>query len=163
MRHPALCLTLLLAAAQGSCLGEPTPEVRRRPVIDGAESPEDLGVEISSYEQQAVVGQVATVGGSRYQGCSGTVVGDRVVAVAGHCVVMNQEEWIGGGEPEVIDPSELSYVVGSDVDHPLCELEAEEVRLHPEIAMGMMAIVHDVALVVLADRLSVLGLTCRPK
>jgi hypothetical protein len=145
-------MLVLLAVVTSSCEAVAPQGSLRFAVIDGAESPEDLGFEIDGFHRDAVVAQIATVAGDRYQGCSGTIVGDRLVVVAGHCVVMNQEEWINSGaEPELIDASMLSYFVGDDIDNPDCELQAEEVNLNPEIAIGMFSIVHDMALIELSD------------
>jgi len=116
-------------------------------VVDGTQSPDDLNFPIDRFQRNAAVGQVAMSS----QGCSGTVVGDRVVVSAAHCVVMNQSAWVSGAAPQVASPQILTYVVGDDVDNPLCVLQAESVQIHPQAAVDAStgAIRHDISVTIL--------------
>jgi Trypsin len=143
--------SLLLALTLTACATvEPEGPVGRSTsaVVDGVKNADDLGFPISRVERGAVLGQVGKVGGKVYQGCSGTLVGDRLVVTAGHCVVRNQDEWLKGAAP-LTPVAGLYYASGDDVQSPNCLLAAQAVRLHPDIKPSEASIDHDVALVVL--------------
>jgi len=119
-------------------------------VIGGEASPAALGFELSSLEADAVLAQLASQAGKKYQGCSATLVGDRVVVAAGHCVIMNQSSWLNGDPPQVITADALEYVVGQDVNKPLCSLAVASVHLHPQIEVTQLyGIQHDVSVSIL--------------
>ena len=84
-------------------------------VIGGKTDPSEFGFEIHPLQANATLGQIATVGGNEYQGCSATLIGDRIVLTAAHCTVKNQTAWFNNtAPPDVADASEMSYVVGTD-------------------------------------------------
>lgn len=137
-----------------SC-GSPGPDLAQTgasAVIGGTRSPEELGASIHPLQKLAVLAQIVEVGGQRYQGCSATLIGDRVIATAGHCVVANQDAWIDqGARPETVPASYLHYYAGDDVLNPVCVFDAASVRLHPEITVDatVQKIFHDMAVVTL--------------
>lgn len=121
-------------------------------VVDGALSPGELGFEVNRLEQHAAVGQLVDGHLTTSQGCSGTLVGDRVVVTAGHCVVMNHDEWFDGGEPALdSNPGNFHFPIGDHVREPLCETTAESIHLHPDIEVQSMSIAHDFAVVILEE------------
>lgn len=144
-----------LCALMCACSGNNEPSApshgntvaAQAPVVDGAQSPDDLGFPIDRFQRNAAVAQVAMSS----QGCSGTVVGDRVVISAAHCVVMNQSAWLSGAVPQVASPQDLTYVVGNDINNPLCVLQAESVQVHPQAATDPStgAIRHDISITIL--------------
>jgi len=149
---PALGSLLLVF---GACAGPDAPAgVRTSAVIAGVIDPEELGFPISVLERNAALGQLATVDGTTYQGCSGTLIGDRVVLSASHCVVGNQSEWLAGAPPEVVAPEVLAYAVGEDVEAPDCLLQAEQVILHPDAEPSDLGIAHDLSITVLTESVS---------
>ena len=86
-----------------------------------------------------------------YQGCTGTLVGDRVVVIAGHCVIFNQGEWQNGAQPQLPSPpSIMSYAFGADVDNPAYVVTTESIHLHPDISRQNL-ICHDAAIIILAE------------
>ena len=151
-RNHALLLALgfsSLTACGSAGSGEPLAE-RSQPVIEGAASPEELGVDVHPLEREAVAGQVVQAYGSEYQGCSGTLVGDRVVVSAAHCVVMNQQEWFEGQPPEIADPSRLFYAFGEDVRTAACKIGAESVQIHPNAITDAADIKTDMSITILS-------------
>ncbi len=124
----------------------------RQAVIEGSASPDGLGFPIDRLQRNAVLGQLVKMGLQTGQGCSGTLVGDRLVVSAGHCVVLNQDQWFNGAQPQLVDAGILYYAVGDDVRKPDCLLAADSVHLHPQakvIADGSIA--HDVSLTILKE------------
>lgn len=146
---------LIIAAATVAC--GPVPQLEQatgskaEAVVEGSLTPWDY--DISPLEQNAVVGQLASNMGNWYQGCTGTVVGDRLIIAAGHCMVQNQPDWLNNGaDPEILEVSRLRYVVGDNVDQPLCTLEVESLHVHPDInPTPLYGIEHDVCVSVLAE------------
>ncbi|MBK7862139.1 MAG: trypsin-like serine protease [Archangiaceae bacterium] len=131
--------------------GADVAQVQRQAVVAGKRS-DAFEYDISNLEKNATLAQVVTVSGKQYQGCSATLVGDRLVLTAGHCVVVNVGQWMGGAAPMLGDPGMLQYVVGEDIDAPLCRLMVESLHLNPEIAIlsdGSLA--HDSAIAVLKE------------
>lgn len=149
---PRIWIACMTAVAQVACSGGGGGLAERSlPIVDGRLEPGGLGVSVSTLQRNAVVGQLVTFEGETYQGCSGTLIGDRAVLSAAHCVVMNQGDWLDGAEPEIVDPAILAYAVGDDVDDPLCLLQAEEVHLNPAVEVTRYGIAHDLSLTVLAE------------
>ncbi len=120
-------------------------------VIDGAEHPDELGFEINELEMGAVGGQRVEMGGEIYQGCSGTLAGDRLVVTAAHCVVQNQEDWMGGAAAELVSTATWELGTGVDIADPDCLFHAEEILIHPSMENGALSFDHDMALVVLDE------------
>lgn len=144
----------VLAALAVGCAQSPDESVTTaaQPVVAGSPTPDELDFDIDRFQRGAVVGQLVRYGGNDYQGCSGTVVGDRVVVSAAHCVVMNQNQWVYGADPELPDPATLFYAVGDDVRSPSCLLGAQSVQVHPDARVTAQgAIAHDMSLIVLAQ------------
>ena len=127
-------------------------------VIDGAQTPGELGFEINRLETNAVGGNIAIIGETLYQGCSGTLVGDRLVVTAAHCVVSNQQEWIyEGAEAIISSTTNWRFALGDDVSDPECLFHAQSFHLHPEAVYmegGFDGFNHDMALVVLEESAS---------
>ena len=153
MNMNRMCRTLLLplfavgCADADSLSSDPLEGVAPGPqVIDGVLNPDDLGFSVNRFEQNAVVAPFGL-------GCTGTLVGDRVVVTAGHCVILNFDAWAQGAEPEVVAPENQSYKVGPDVIASDCQLGAESVQVHPDIEVRMteQRILHDFAVVVLQE------------
>lgn len=120
-------------------------------VIDGADHPDDLGFEINRLEVGAVGGQRREVGDYIYQGCSGTLAGDRLVVTASHCVVSNQEEWMSGAEAIPVNLALWELGTGDDIADPECLFHAEAIHIHPEIAASGANLAHDIAIVQLSE------------
>ncbi len=136
----------LLAAACGANVDSGPTRSTKLEVVDGVSNPDAFGFPIDRFQRNAAVGQV--VMGS--QGCSATLVGDRLVATAAHCVVMNMAAWEAGAEPQAGSPHIYHYMVGDDVEQPLCDTKGESVHIHPDAALlPSGAVGHDFALVVL--------------
>lgn len=115
-------------------------------VVGGSETPEQLGFSIDRFQRNAPVGQLVY----GQQGCSGTIVGDRVVVSASHCVVMNQSAWLAGADPQVADPSIVKYAVGENVNHPDCLFGATSVMIPANAgATAAGAIAHDISVTIL--------------
>lgn len=137
---------LVTGCGDGPSPGEPATNMRSYPVISGYENPSELGFTISPLEQNAVLNELAVIGGKKMQpGCTGTLVGDRLIVSAGHCVITNVSAWITGAAMQVATPDMLLWNVGSDVKQPLCTIEVESVHLHPSIAVNGAVIDHDVS------------------
>lgn len=148
MRPIPLVLVSLFPLAAGCSTDNdlaPTVIARSR-VVDGVNNPDELGFQVDRFQRNAAVGQVVF----NSQGCSGTIVGDRLVATAAHCVIINQAAWEGGADPEISDAEDYHYKVGDDIDNALCDLQAEAVHVHPSATvLASGAVAHDMALVVL--------------
>ncbi|HEY3357800.1 MAG TPA: hypothetical protein VGQ83_31400 [Polyangia bacterium] len=144
---------LVVCALAAGCVEETAPpSAGRHAVMSGATSPDELGFAIDRLQRNAAAGQLVEQGGTRYQGCSGTLVGDRVVISAAHCVVMNQQEWFNGADPELAPADALFYAIGDDVRAPACLLAAESVHLHPQAHVDQYgAIAHDASVTILKD------------
>jgi len=153
-----LSVGLVLGVSLSACAADPaepggSDAPQQAPqVIDGAATVDDLGFPINHLERNAVLGQVALLGSTVYQGCSGTLVGDRLVITAGHCVMTNFDDWANGEDPAIVSPPEREqFVVGDDVYAPACLLTAESIHLHPDMTLGTTTIDHDAALIVLQE------------
>lgn len=145
-----LCAAGALTACGVERVDAPTG-VERAAVIAGSRS-DAFEYPISELERNAALAQVVTVGGKQYQGCSATLIGDRLVLTAGHCLVLNQGEWLRGGMPQLGEPGMLQYLVGEDVDAPLCRLTVESIHLNPEIKiLPDNSLAHDSAIAVLSE------------
>lgn len=124
-------------------------------VIDGHASPDGLGIPISGFESNAVLAQLVAwygVNGAKSPNCTATLVGDRLVAVAGHCVIDNVQDWLyAEAEPVILSPQQVFYTVGPDRTAPLCLLQAQEIRVHPDIEHVPNMNLHDFALVTLLE------------
>ena len=140
----ALAFTIGLAAcvpAEGP-VGEQTAAV-----VSGSSTPESLGFPLDRFQRHALLG--ARVGG--VQGCSGTLVGDRMVVSAAHCVVTNQQQWANGAPPVVLAPGRLSFTSGDDLDTPLCVLQVQTIALHPDVDPTSVDFPHDISIEILRD------------
>jgi hypothetical protein len=140
-------------AVAGACAPDRTWDTgsSRAAVVSGATSPDELGFAIDALQRNAVLAQVIVVNGKTYQGCCGTLVGDRLVVSASHCVVQNLTQWQQGAPPSLFPPENLTYVVGDDIRSPVCQLQAASVHLHPQATPGGMGVEHDVSITVLTD------------
>lgn len=153
LEHVCGFSTLLVCLCFFSCqMDEDSADLSHveRPVIGGFADPGELDFEIYPWERNAVGAQIVSYMGTDYQGCSATLIGDRIAVAAGHCVILNQEDWIYGSDPILLDPDMYFFVVGDDIDEPVCRLQAEEIRLHPDIEVTTL-INHDVSLILLKD------------
>lgn len=88
--------------------------------------------------------------------CSGTLIADRVVVTAFHCIVQDMPTWyLGDGdvEPVVSPATSFRVTLGPSRVERLCEIDVAEVHGHPQ-AVPVVAgniIDNDVAVLVLTD------------
>jgi hypothetical protein len=122
-------------------------------MIAGTQSPADLGFVINRFEQNAAVAfRYKFPGYTTWQGgCSGTLVGDRLVVAAGHCTLSNVDDWTAGAAPTLFDVANVKILVGADIGHPMCELHPESLNLHPDAKPSFWAIQHDVSVTILKE------------
>ena len=85
--------------------------------------------------------------------CSGTLVGDRLVLTAAHCLVRNYRGWVEGEVYEPLLPEEVAVRVGADTLAPRCELPVAAVAEHPlatpHLEVGVID--YDIAVIALAE------------
>jgi hypothetical protein len=151
----------LLMGLLGGCAPSPDAPLGSRveTIREGSlVPPSQLG--LTAVEQNAVLAQTVVSGTKRYQGCSATLIGDRVVVTAAHCQVLNQEEWLVQGKaPEVASVAPLRYVVGDDINAPRCDLRVSAVTIHPQAKLNrsypsklMSSVIeHDIAIALLEE------------
>lgn len=149
--------TLACVVAASGCGPETRPAAEAthtvsQAVIAGATTPDGYQFPIGRLERGAVVGFVYHVGRESGQGCSGTIIGDRLVVAAAHCVVENQDNWLAGNAPVLVPASQIRFVVGDNVLQPDCTLNAVEVHVHPLASqLSDSTIAHDISLTVVEE------------
>lgn len=150
----ALYLLLLLPACQSI---DPYLSEQHHAITSGTEAPA-AEYTLSTAEENAVVAMGYIVYGQRYQGCTGTLIGDRVIVTASHCLINNIDNWLtNGDEPTLIPYNMMRFYVGADIDQPICELEVEKASIHPNAAPNgsypstifSQIIDHDIGIVIL--------------
>lgn len=147
MTHGGLLL-LCLALGLVGCVPQAEPlGVSHSAVVAGSATPDSIGFPLGRLERHAML--AARFGGN--QGCSGTLVGDRVVVSAAHCVVTNQEAWIHGAAPVITDPAKFTFTAGDDIDAPICVLPVASIHIHPDVDPAGYTLLHDISIEILAD------------
>lgn len=102
--------------------------------------------------QNAAVSVQLFQGGTNL-GCGGTLIGQRAVITAGHCVVVNQNAWTGGDAPIVVNPESMFVLVGPSRTEGSCRLPVSSVQLHPQVqpALQQGLIYQDLAVLLLEE------------
>ena len=86
--------------------------------------------------------------------CSGTLVGDRAVLTATHCVLANGEAWLEGAPPQAIPPRGITFAIGNDSQRPDCAIAAAAIDVHLGAALRTApatANLRDFAIITLAE------------
>ncbi len=144
LRYFAIPVSLLIFGC-----APPTGRAHRA-LEQSSDTPEALGVSLPVQTQNAAVSVQLFQGGTNL-GCGGTLVGQRAVITAGHCVVVNQRGWSGGDAPIVGNPESMFVLVGPSRTEGSCRLPVRRVNLHEQIqpALQQGLIYQDLAVLLL--------------
>lgn len=154
LHHAALTITSLLAgislATSTGCHEADDPGCLQQPIIGGF-ADIDVPFEIDPVEVRAIG---ALVGPSGNNFCTGTLVGDRLVVTATHCLLANAEAWAEGAAPMAAPTRFVRFALGPDAAAPECTLSVTAIDLHPDAAIhptDWVGNLHDVALLHLGE------------
>lgn len=128
------------------------PAANSMAVTSGATSPDEVSFEINRFERNAVAGVAVIYQGEIYQGCSATLIGDRLAMIAGHCTVANPQEWEAGAQPVTHTPAYYYISIGPDILSPICQIQALSLHIHPNAVPNVGGrIMNDLGLVLLSS------------
>ncbi len=123
---------------EGAC-NEVVKASHRRKIYSGERYP--TGIDIPPGQVLAV-GALTDPSGSNF--CTGTLISDRVVMTAAHCVV---ERWGSG----TIRPSEVLFAIGPDSSNPVASFGVQSVAAHSEYNRWGSSAAYDMAVLVLSE------------
>jgi hypothetical protein len=118
-------------------------------VVSGSKTPHSNSVPLMPGQDKAIGGMI--YGSS--QGCSGTLVADRAVLTASHCVV-KYYLWDGSNSTYTkytMSPSEVAFGVGTDMKNPTHLFKVKEIHVNPMVSMTYNYIENDNALLILEE------------
>jgi hypothetical protein len=120
------------------------------PVVNGSTTPHTGSVPLMPGQEKAIGGIL--YGGSS-QGCSGTIVADRAVITASHCMI-DYFSW--DGQPSTVSkyilaPAEVSFGVGKDMKKPDHTFAVKEIHVNPDVRNTFDQLENDMAVLILTE------------